>query len=152
LQEFKAAFSDIGYSEIEVEMLFEGLDVNRNAVINYTEFLAAALDLDVDADDHRLAEAFDALDCDDTGYISRENLIKFLGHKYSHDQILSMIHEVDTRGDGKVSYEEFKCALNSKHISYDTQNRSTRRRPPRFFDIARSRFSLNKNKPMKPCC
>jgi calcium-dependent protein kinase len=42
--------------------------VNKNNAINYTEFLAAALETQGAIEEHRLAEAFDLLDTDDSGY------------------------------------------------------------------------------------
>lgn len=43
-------------------------DVNRNNQVNYTEFLAAALETQGYIQEYRLAEAFDLMDSDDSGY------------------------------------------------------------------------------------
>jgi calcium-dependent protein kinase len=43
-------------------------DVNKNHVITYTEFLAAVLEMQGKIEEYRLAEAFDQIDCDDSGY------------------------------------------------------------------------------------
>ena len=68
LAEFKAALSQLGYSEATLEEIFYKIDVNQNNAINYTEFLAAALETQGMIEEYRLAEAFDVLDTDDSGY------------------------------------------------------------------------------------
>lgn len=47
-------------------------DVNGCNEITYTEFIAATLDLHGRVEEKRLAEAFDLMDDDDSGYISKE--------------------------------------------------------------------------------
>jgi calcium-dependent protein kinase len=42
--------------------------------IRYTEFLASTIEAQGAIDETRLAEAFDRLDSDDSGYISKQNL------------------------------------------------------------------------------
>jgi calcium-dependent protein kinase len=54
-------------------------DINNNGDIQYTEFLAAALEGQSFIEEARIAEAFDRLDSDGNGQISRANLINFLG-------------------------------------------------------------------------
>ena len=43
-------------------------------MIMYTEFLAATIEACGKIEDDRLAEAFDRLDCDDTGYSTCPNI------------------------------------------------------------------------------
>lgn len=83
-----------------------------------------------------IADAFDQLDSDDSGYISIEvsilfffkafmmcctlfinlhgvtsvfskNLRDMLGHRYSKEQVEKMMKEADVDLDGQLSYEEF---------------------------------------------
>jgi hypothetical protein len=76
-------------------------------VINYTEFLAAALETQGTIAEYRLAEAFDLMDVDDSGYISRENLKHILGDHTDERYIDKLIAEADFKRDGRISYEEF---------------------------------------------
>ncbi len=46
--------------------------MNCNGVILYTEFIAATLELHGRVEEKRLAEAFDLMDDDDSGFISKE--------------------------------------------------------------------------------
>jgi len=87
--------------------IFRKVDVNRTNVINYTEFLAAAMETQGTIEEYRLAEAFDMMDSDDTGYISREDLRKLLGEHTDEAYIDQLISEADFKKDGKISYEEF---------------------------------------------
>lgn len=82
LDEFKVAiksFEQVEYSDAEIEAIFRSVDINRTNVINYTEFLAATLETKGSIEEYRLAEAFDQMDSDDSGYISRDNLRQLLG-------------------------------------------------------------------------
>lgn len=107
LEEFKDALSSSDYSEEEIMAIFKKVDVNQTNVINYTEFLAATLETQGAIEEYRLAEAFDALDSDDSGYISRENLRNILGERADDVLIDSLIAEADVGKDGQISYEEF---------------------------------------------
>lgn len=60
--------------------LFDEVDDDHDGYLHYTEFLAATLETDgKEVTDDMLAEAFDQLDMDDSGFISTENLQEFLG-------------------------------------------------------------------------
>jgi len=55
-------------------------------------------------------DAFCKIDADKSGYIDRDELKQLmisLGQKMTEDQIDAMVEEVDTNGDGKISYSEF---------------------------------------------
>lgn len=67
----------------------------------YTEFLAAALEVQGHIEEERLAEAFDRLDSDDSGFISRQNLRDFLGKEGTTERIDKIIEEGDKDHDGQ---------------------------------------------------
>lgn len=112
-------------------------DVNKNGHIMYTEFLAAALEaqgcvetvLGLEGlssgcleffltivslvgcrhiEEERVAEAFDRLDSDDSGFISRQNLRDFLGVEGTNERIDQIIKEGDKDNDGQS-----KCQLHA---------------------------------------
>jgi len=62
-------------------------------------------------EEHRLADAFDLIDTDDSGFISKQNLRKILGKHYSQEYVAKLMSEVDTNRDGKISFREFKRAF-----------------------------------------
>jgi len=83
MEEFQEALKQFDYTPEDIAKIFHKIDVNKNSVINYTEFLAAALETQGMIEEYRLAEAFDLMDSDDSGYISRDNLRQILGsHRY----------------------------------------------------------------------
>lgn len=65
-------------------------------------------------DEYRLADAFDCLDWDDSGQITKENLRHILGKHYSQEYVAKLMAEADITHDGKISYLEFRRALANK--------------------------------------
>jgi len=104
-EEFKAALEKSDYPPDQVAEIFKSIDVNDTGHINYTEFIAATLEAHGHIEEERVAEAFDRLDSDDSGFISRANLRDFLGG--SSKEIEEIIKYGDIDGDGKISWEEF---------------------------------------------
>ncbi len=51
--------------------------------------------------EERIAEAFDRIDEDKSGYISRKELMKLLGKDFNADQVNQIIKETDIDGDGQ---------------------------------------------------
>ena len=77
--EFKETLSNFNYSKEKLDEMFQSVDVNNNGVIYYNEFLAATLETQGRIAEVRLAEAFDRLDSDGSGFIGKEvshNFIK----------------------------------------------------------------------------
>ena len=74
--------------------------------IQYTEFLAATIEASGTINEVKLAEAFDRLDSDDSGFISVENLIEILGDTFTKEDVEAIIKEV-TVTNGQISYAEF---------------------------------------------
>lgn len=109
-QEFKAAMqstSTTKYSDEDIKKLFKSVDVGNENEIYYLEFLAATLEARGRITEERLADAFDRLDSDDSGFISRENFRQILGKEYSDEKVDKFLNEADEDGDGAISFEEF---------------------------------------------
>jgi len=106
-KEFRSAIESYNYAEHELERMFNAVDVDGSGCIYYTEFLAATLEAHGMIEEERLAEAFDRLDCDDSGYISTDNLREMLGASYTEEQLDELMAEADLYMDNQVSYEEF---------------------------------------------
>jgi hypothetical protein len=81
--------------------------VNKNGHVCYTEFLAATIEAHGHIEEDRIAEAFDRLDADDTGFISKKNLRQVLGKDCTSEQIDAIMKSADTDQDGQISYKEF---------------------------------------------
>ena len=82
------------------------------------EFLAATLEVKGCIEEERIAEAFDRLDNDQSGYISPQDLRDMLVG-YSEREIQALISEADTDHDGEISFEEFfKKIFNKRTESF----------------------------------
>ena len=73
LDEFREVMKNSGLSDQELEDIFKSIDLDGSGHIDYTEFLAATIEARGVIAEERLAEAFDRIDSDDTGQISKEN-------------------------------------------------------------------------------
>jgi Ca2+-binding EF-hand superfamily protein len=113
--EFCAAMSEFGHSENDLLSMFEAVDLDGTGRIRYTEFLAATIEAQGAISEERLAEAFDRLDSDDSGYISAENLAEILGKDFPRDEIDEIIAEAGVTKDNRISYSEFLALWENKH-------------------------------------
>lgn len=82
-------------------------DLDGSGMIRYTEFLASTIEAQGAIGERRLAEAFDRLDCDNTGYITVNDLREMLGTGFPDTEIDKIIQEADHTKDGKISCMEF---------------------------------------------
>ncbi|XP_037927401.1 calmodulin-A-like [Teleopsis dalmanni] len=98
-------------TESEILVMINHFDTTGNGMIDFNDFVAMmstemrASDLEAET-----REAFNILDFDGNGYIAHEELkyvIANLGMDLTDEDIENMILEVDTDGDGQISYEEF---------------------------------------------
>lgn len=121
LAEFKAAMTNTKDTALEdIEEIFQNLDTEKNGKIYYTEFLAATLEAQGRIVEETIAEAFDRIDCDDTGYISLQNLRDFLGTNATKETLEQVMADVDLDEDGKISFDDFL------HSFRDSQNKKRR--------------------------
>jgi calcium-dependent protein kinase len=129
IEGFKAALAKFNYSEEELGRMFASVDVNQDGdSIYFTEFLAATLETQGRIEEHRLAEAFDRFDEDDSGYISRKNLKNILGKNCTEAYLDKLMAEADRNNDGQIEYEEFLALfMNQKRSEiqeiYDADDR-----------------------------
>ena len=116
-EEFKVALKDkCNYTEEDIKEMFESIDINQNGHIMYTEFIAATLEAQGKIDEDRIAEAFDRLDIDNSGFISKANMMDFLADTgATNEEIENIISGADTEEkDGQVSYEEFLAMFDTE--------------------------------------
>ena len=98
-----------------------------NGRLNYTEFIAATLETHGHLEEERIREAFDRLDTDSSGFISRSDLAAFLGENTSDEQITTLLQCVDQKEDTEQSKYTFLVLLTTlshfyTHSSYDAQS------------------------------
>lgn len=105
------------YNDKNFEIFFSAFfDYDRNAKINYTQFIAGTIDKHIYLKEERLYEAFLKFDIDKSGKISKNEIEKALIYAEINDIncIKEEIIKFDTNKDGEMDYVEF-CNMMSKY-------------------------------------
>lgn len=100
-------------SEEEIDALMDRIDYNKDKTINYTEFVAAAIDKKKLLSDERINTCFRIFDKDHNGKISAAELKEvFQGKNIVDEKVWNeLVKEVDQNGDGEIELKEFKEIL-----------------------------------------
>ena len=100
-------------SEEEIHTIMLRVDTDRSGYIDYSEFLAAAMDRKKLLSVERLEAAFHAFDKDNNGKISAEELKLMLDSKPKLEitAYKKLINEVDQNGDELVDFKEFEAMM-----------------------------------------
>ena len=72
-------------------------------------------------EEYRLAEAFDLMDGDDSGYISRDDLRRIFDGNVDDAYIEQLVAEADPKKVGRISYDDFLqvfCREKQMRVSY----------------------------------
>jgi len=112
--ELKAGLDRLGKSEsmAELQALMEGIDVDGSRRIDYTEFLAAALDSRMYEEDSACWAAFQVFDKDGSGEISKEEILQILEgdnikNVMGNRSIERVMKDCDANADGGIDFQEF---------------------------------------------
>ena len=117
----EALQKNCSYSDEEIQDMFDAIDINQNGHIMYTEFIAATLEAQGQLNEDRVAEAFDRLDTDGSGFITKENMLEFLSDTgASMEDVERMIQEADIDDSGGVCYDEFLTMFRSDNEDSET--------------------------------
>lgn len=100
-------------SEEEVDLLMDQIHYNNDKTINYTKFVAAAIDKKKLLSDERINTCFRIFDKDHSGKISTNELKEIFQGKNIVDEKVwrDLVKEVDQNGDGEIELSEFKEIL-----------------------------------------
>eukprot|EP00929_Paragymnodinium_shiwhaense_P072403 TRINITY_DN36751_c0_g1_i2.p1 TRINITY_DN36751_c0_g1~~TRINITY_DN36751_c0_g1_i2.p1 ORF type:complete len:288 (+),score=91.60 TRINITY_DN36751_c0_g1_i2:406-1269(+) len=102
-----AGFGGVGVAmcEEELEVIFSSLDLDGTGKVHWTEWLAATLRPGATRSKQAMKQAFDFMDIDGSGRVSRADLRELLGDDAAATEALEM---ADTSGDGHICWEEFQ--------------------------------------------
>ncbi|KAL3908326.1 MAG: hypothetical protein SGARI_003114, partial [Bacillariaceae sp.] len=100
-EEFQEALKKSNYDDKEIEGMFKSVDINDNGHVMYTEFIAATLEAQGQVEEERIAEAFDRFDSDNSGYISKDNMLEFLGDGAAMKDVEAILNDADLDNDGQ---------------------------------------------------
>lgn len=112
IQDFKDAMAPFE-SEENLNGVFLSMDIYGDGFIRYTGFIAATIEAQGDITAEKIEEAFEFLDVDSTGFISKNNLRRYLDRKLPDNYLGKLVHEVDSDGDGAICYQEFVKLFNN---------------------------------------
>lgn len=115
LAEFRQVMMRTGQlSENEIETLFADLDLDGSGLIKYSEFLAAAVSESICMQEDKIVEAFNRLDTDHSGFISKQNLREILGNEFDDAALDRLIADADFLKDGKINLDEFRRLMHGE--------------------------------------
>ena len=98
------------FSHEEIHDIMLRIDTDNSGFIDYSEFLAAAIDKKKLLSAERLDAAFQAFDRDSNGKITAQELKYILESEIKLDitAYTKLINQVDKNGDGVIDFKEFK--------------------------------------------
>ena len=112
--------------EKEVKKIISELDYLGNGKINYSEFLAATIDVNKHMSEQKLKTIFQQFDTDDSGALTKSNLyyaMQKLGQEITDEEINDIMKEHDKTGNDQLGFDEFKIIFkrsNSRKFSDET--------------------------------
>ena len=99
--------------KIEIEKMFESVDIDRSGFIDYSEFVVASMNEKNLLTNDKLQQAFRMFDKDNSGFISSDEIKEILGFgkTLSEEAVNDIIKQVDENGDGQISFDEFSTMM-----------------------------------------
>ena len=100
---------NVNMNEEEVERIFNDMDIDKNGLVNYTEFLSALMDYEKNIKKEHLIECFRKYDADDSGKIDFKEFCKILRPQNDDEQkeLKNLYNRFDKDGDGEIDVGEF---------------------------------------------
>lgn len=115
---------DFQFHDFDWDELVNQLDTDKDGTINYTEFISAAFSKKKVIDEEVIKKAFDFIDRDKNGYLTRDELaVVFTKGQLSGNslQVLDhLIKEADYNDDGKLSFKEFSQLISEATVKNAT--------------------------------
>jgi calcium-dependent protein kinase len=101
----------------EISRMIRDLDYAGNGRINYSEFLAATVDVQTFFNEQKLRVVFSMFDTFGTGQITAEEMhfaFQKLGQQVPLTEVQALVQEHDSAKDGYISFDEFKDIFKKK--------------------------------------
>ena len=89
--------------------LYNDMDIDKNGLVNYTEFLSALMDYEKNIKKEHLIECFRNYDADNSGKICFNEFCKILRPQNENEKIelKNLYDKFDIDGDGEIDIDEF---------------------------------------------
>jgi len=117
LTEYIAKESNIPKDEAErrASQYISSLDQDGDGFISREEFTDGRLSKKIQ-EEKEIMKHFKEIDKDKDGYITQDELATLFNNTLSRSLIKAMIEEIDSDNDGKISFEEFRMAMQQGNI------------------------------------
>jgi calcium-dependent protein kinase len=102
--------------QVELSAMKEELALSDSDTLNWKAFLAAAMDKNLVLREDKIKLAFDHFKHSDTDYLTLDDFKPIFE---SEGQALEVFNYLDTDQDGKVSFEDFRCAM-EESVDYES--------------------------------
>jgi calcium-dependent protein kinase len=107
------------FLEAEIDKLLSQIDLNKNGVIDYSEFVTAASDFREMLTEENLKKCFNQLDLNGDSQIQFSELKElFIFNLEDEEEFKDLLSSLNLEIDGQINYEEFKRIM----VSYIKRN------------------------------
>lgn len=98
----------------ELVEMFNEMDVDKNGLVNFTEFVSALMDYKKYIKKEHLIECFKSYDSDNSGKISFEEFCDMIKPQSQEEKesLWILYKQFDTDGDGEIDFDEFVRGFN----------------------------------------
>ena len=93
----------------DVVNMFNEMDIDKNGLVNYTEFVSALMDYEKSIKQEHLIACFQNYDADHSGKISFKEFCKILRpqNEKERKELKELYDRFDDNGDGEIDIDEF---------------------------------------------
>jgi calcium-dependent protein kinase len=105
--------NSLSITEEEFNSIFTEMDLDKNGLINYNEFITATVDYRNVVKQEHIYEAFRNFDSDKSGKLSLKELAEVIKPQTEDDveYLKSLFKKYDVNNDGEIDWEEFLKGL-----------------------------------------
>ena len=99
----------VNLNEESIVKLFNDMDIDKNGLVNYTEFLSALMDYEKNIKKEHLIECFKNYDTDNSGKIDFMEFCTILRPQNENEkkELKDLYNRFDIDGDGEIDIGEF---------------------------------------------
>jgi len=96
-------------NEETIVKLFNDMDIDKNGLVNYTEFVSALMDYEKNIKKEHLIECFRNYDADNSGKIDFGEFCRILRPQNENEEkeLKELYNNFDIDGDGEIDIDEF---------------------------------------------
>jgi len=106
----EAGFDDEAY----IKSIVDQMDTDGSGEIEYNEFLTGCLDRNIAQNKAVFWQLFNSFDLNGDGKISRSELAQVVKEGENSPDVIEILQQTDTNGDGEIDFDEFIAAFETK--------------------------------------